>query len=87
MEGEDKDLAAILGRNIDDPTFSISTYALNLLYNLPGTRTIGNLVKFSAHDLRQIDRFGPGSLAEVEQALDDLYPGLKLAPVNYKDRI
>lgn len=85
MAEESPELASLLGRNIDDPLLDISTYALNLLYNLPGTRTIGNLIKFSSQDLRRIPRFGPNSLAEVENALAKL--GLKLAPVDYKSRI
>lgn len=85
MEGEDKALAALLGRNIDDPIFGISTYVLNLLYNLPGTRTIGNLVKYSRHDIMLIPRLGAGSAGEVEKALAEL--GLRLAQVNYRGRI
>lgn len=81
---EDPVLASLLGRNIDSDIFDISTYTLNLLYNLPGTRTIGNLVKFSAQDLARMPRFGPKSLHEVENALASL--GLKLAPVDYRTR-
>lgn len=85
MEGEDVDLAALLGRNIDDPVLNISTYVLNLLYNLPGTRTIGNLVKYSRWDLLLIERLGSGSADEVEKALAQI--GLKLAPVDYRRRV
>lgn len=81
---EDFALAAMLGRNIDDDVFDVSTYTLNLLFNLPGTRTLGNLVKFSQHDLLRIPRFGPKSLHEVENALASL--GLKLSRVDYRTR-
>lgn len=81
---EDLEHAAILGRNIDDDMLDITTYTLNLLYNLPGTRTIGNLVKFSAQDLLRLPRFGSKSLHEVEKALASL--GLKLAVIDYRTR-
>ena len=71
---------AVLGRSIEH--LDVGTYTLNKL-RLGGICSLGDLVKHTPRDLLQIDRFGPDSLRQVEEALAEW--GLELSKINYLD--
>lgn len=82
MSPEELERLAVLGRPLED--LNITTYVLNLLYNLEYCRTLGSLIQRSPNDLLMIPRFGEDSLHRLVKALGEW--GLELARVDYTKR-